>query len=290
MLCPHSVCIGSVCTRNMHNGVAVDVGGSTADQTLACNIVAQLVKLGARGSAREALRFAFHNADKHFFEIRVSRGLDLLTGDDVRQLAAQGRRVSDVRLLPERSALHIEVRRSADKQAAGFSRFIEQTERKEWHISIDWDKSGISDEDDQHTVLALIDEVYNMQLRIPDIRCWIEPVTAAGSVPDASTDASESAVASVADTDVVAYAVCFTGLPSFSGAFLNHLQSRYDGRLLQTQFWLQPPGKSTAPILSLLLRKATHTVKQVGSVVDLYTPRGNPVATDEQPKKRRRVF
>ena len=274
----------------MQSGVAVDVGGSSDDQTLACNVVTQLAKFGDRHSSHERLRYAFHNADKHFFEIRVSRGIDVITGDDVCQLAAQGLRVSDVKILPERGTVHVEVRRSTDTKAAGFSRFTEQTERKVRHINIDWDKSGIGDKDDRHTILALIDEVYNVQRRIPDIRCWVEPITATGSIPDASTDASESVATSVADTDVVAYAVCFSGLPTFSGSFLNHLQNKYDGRLLQSQFWLKTEKSASPSVLALLLRKATQTLKQVGSVADLYVPRGNPIAVEEQPKKRRRVF
>lgn len=269
------------------------IGGSENDQTLACNVISHLDKLGRQSGSRKQLGYAFNTNNNRYFEVRIFHGIDVITGDDIRQLAAQSQRVSDVRLFPGRNTMHVEVRRSGNGvKAVGFCSFAEQSERKVRNIGIDWDKSGISEEDDKHTILSLIDEVYNIKRRVPDIRCWIEPLTVSGNAPDASVDASESGVASIADTDVVAHAICFTSLDPFSGSFLTHLQRKYDGRLLQSQFWLHPPASAgESAILVLLVRKSNQTAEQVSAVAERYVPSGDPVAAPVEPaKKRRKAF
>lgn len=156
--------------------------------------------------------------------------------------------------------------------------------RKQLQSPIDWVASGVTNSDDQACLGKLLDEVYNMQDRLPlPLPSWIEPVVlsveraatttttnvedqnkAANEDDSSSSSSSSSSSAQVyyhanaSPASIIGFHLRLRRLPGMSSAFLNHLAKMFGPRLFN-YVWYSADNNGNKEEFTHLLQMARTT-------------------------------
>ena len=218
--------------------VAQDLGNVEADVTLALNLLAALQTM--RPVAHKLLAYSLNTTSATaYFTIGV-RGLARLTADDASRLHKLSDRVRDVTVTwlddaaaGSPAAVKIVVQRA---EATGlvavtqFAPYAPPRRRKRRFVDVDWAAAGVTDGDDQRRITAIIDDVYHVQDRMPDVQFYFDHLGAGTTTSESATDddATEAVVGRAQ-----AFVLCFTGMPDLRfGAFAQWLRERYGGEVV----------------------------------------------------------
>lgn len=151
---------------------------------------------------------------------------------------------------------------------------------------VDWTRSIVL-AGDRTMLLDLIDDVYNIDARMPTtIEQWLEPILGdgvplhhhtqngngkrargAGKRADSDDESDDDASTTETIGPLLGYCVSFTHVPSFNLSFLRHLEQKYSGRWLSAMVLFphesKKPGRVREPQrLVISLRAETTLVQQ----------------------------
>ena len=210
--------------------------------------------LAAAHTLPTPLVVACADTNNDYIVIRVKEGISMFGVRNVSRLTTLSSRIRDITLHPNRSLITVSIWRS-DAKIVPVLPFAPVRERKPLRSRIDWSASGVHDTDDQRILARIIDDVYNMYDRMPNVQLWLERITNSGAVhnaqPVAGTDAYYDA------TGCIGYALCFIGVPDVSGNCLRYLQDEYTAALLDAYLWCQPPAEvAPSGVLVVCVKRA----------------------------------
>jgi len=155
------------------------------------------------------------------------------------------------------------------------------TKMKRRKTHFDWEVMGITDEEDQNTIEEVVERVYHVQDRIPDILTWIEFIGGDGvtvrekhgrgadskvKVPHSDEvgdgTASESCGPALEECDRTGYAILFENMPEFNAHFLVHLHTNMSPRVQNVYVWYDAPDKVSKQALLVVLVPRSNSEPQ----------------------------
>jgi len=238
-----------------------DVNGSTDDCTLVCHII-ELLHRGGN------MAYCLTRKDASSLAVVFPSSFNIFTASQARQVWALSQRITDVRIHfgKRRIAVHIATAAMATPLA-----YTPASTRTLSADAVDWHAGGMTDADDVRTCSSIVQDVYNVAARMPDVHFYFDVIGGPDSATVSATDdaSTESHVAVVAEGARIGYSLCFAGMPDMSATFFRHLHQAYGTRIADAYAYI---GKHVhTPLLVVNVRRATtpsgHATQHIASFV-----------------------
>lgn len=215
-----------------------------------------------------------------YFVVRV-RHLRTVTNTETEQLLLLTSRVFEVTVDFDKQKVSVFVfkeGRGTGQDRAAFTEYEPPGERKVRKCDINWQAGKVFDADDQRHLGDLIDDVYNYENCMPDVRMFYEHISGdtgqaktrfpnappGVSLAAADDDSSEGSLttseqAVVKAKDACGFAVCFLGMPECKiGTFSKFLRRKYGPVISLVYASFGPPSVNPdASMLVVHVRKTT---------------------------------
>jgi len=263
--------------------------GTEADATTALAVLAYVKEQGIAPAAEYTLGSKTTAA----FELRI-KGLAHFSNTEAYGLYSLASAIIGASLVLARRRLVVRVRRaSAPRTAALRESYVPPARPSPRPMAVAYADMGIEHEDDCAHLDTVLDAVYGLYEHMPPLHTWIETIGARGDGTDdeaALTSLSapplgEEAAASESELPAIGYAVCFESLPDFSGAFLEHLCSRYGAFVTRACVWFTHDN-AAPPVLAVSVRRAALVAS--ADAAGTHRPAGNPLRVAGPASKRAR--